>query len=272
VRTASETSRRRVDSRPNDGRGHAYGTASTSTGYRRTSIEPSPVRPLAFRTPRTSPFSRGRGRVAHHGVPISPADAEDAPPAARISCPAFPFRRYLPPLRAETSLARKPSTCRPGVLARSLLAIQPEQKRAKVASSLLERTIFWEERRRSRPRRPTSCGNRPKHQRGLAESEQAPARSYFCSPRKAGVSSSRSTSLSKIVRSGSLERHESAIVGYRIHAAAASRVLAVWFGYGKRATSSELSFAHYGAEVTGTASSRGSGFRPKRYDVLAGIE
>jgi hypothetical protein len=41
--------------------------------------------------------------------------------------------------------------------------------------------------------------NRPKRQRGLAESQQAPARSYCCSPRKAGVSSSRSTSLSKIV-------------------------------------------------------------------------
>ena len=38
-------------------------------------------------------------------------------------------------------------------------------------------------------------------QSGLAESQQAPARSYFCSPRKAGVSSSRSTSLSKILRS-----------------------------------------------------------------------
>ena len=63
-----------------------------------------------------------------------------------------------------------------------------------------------------------SSGCRPKHERGLAESKQAPARSYFCLPRKAGVSSSRSTSLSKIVRSGSLERHESAIVGYRIDA------------------------------------------------------
>ena len=45
--------------------------------------------------------------------------------------------------------------------------------------------------------------SRPKHQRGLAESQQAPARSYFCSPRKAGASSRRSTSLSEIVRRGS---------------------------------------------------------------------
>jgi hypothetical protein len=43
----------------------------------------------------------------------------------------------------------------------------------------------------------------PKRQRGLAECQQAPASSYFCSPRKAGVSSRRSTSLSKIVHSGS---------------------------------------------------------------------
>jgi hypothetical protein len=62
-------------------------------------------------------------------------------------------------------------------------------------------SLTWPSRspKRSRVALPT----RPKHQRGLAESEQAPARSYFCSPRKAGVSSCRSTSLSKIVHSGS---------------------------------------------------------------------
>jgi hypothetical protein len=44
---------------------------------------------------------------------------------------------------------------------------------------------------------------RPKRQRGLAESQQAPARSYFCSAGKASLSSRRSTSLSKIVLCGS---------------------------------------------------------------------
>jgi len=50
-------------------------------------------------------------------------------------------------------------------------------------------------------RRASALAARPKHERGLAESEQAAVGSYFCSPRKAGVSSSRSTSLSKIVQS-----------------------------------------------------------------------
>ncbi len=53
------------------------------------------------------------------------------------------------------------------------------------------------------PPDPGAAGCRPKRQRGLAESQQAPARSYFCSARKAGVSSRRSTSLSKIVLGGS---------------------------------------------------------------------
>ena len=48
---------------------------------------------------------------------------------------------------------------------------------------------------------------RPKHQRGLAEFQKAPVRSYFCSPRKAGASSRRSMSLSKIVQTSSVVQH-----------------------------------------------------------------
>jgi hypothetical protein len=43
-----------------------------------------------------------------------------------------------------------------------------------------------------------------------------------------------------VVRSGNLERHESAIVGYRIDAEAARRLRAVCFGYGKWAAASRL--------------------------------
>ena len=61
-------------------------------------------------------------------------------------------------------------------------------------------------RTRSDTTRPgITGGNRPKRQRGLAESQQAPARSYVCSAGKAGVSSRRSTSLSKIVQ---LDTHD----------------------------------------------------------------
>ena len=56
-------------------------------------------------------------------------------------------------------------------------------------------------------------------------------------------------------RPSSLERHESAIVGYRIDAEAASRVLAVLIRSRQTGAATGLSFAYCGAEVTGTASS-----------------
>ncbi len=68
----------------------------------------------------------------------------------------------------------------------------------------LSRATSANAKRGSSPPSRSSSRVRPKHQRGLAESEQAPARSYFCSPRKAGVSSRRSTSLSKIVQTNTV--------------------------------------------------------------------
>jgi hypothetical protein len=61
---------------------------------------------------------------------------------------------------------------------------------------------------RRRGARTGTSGRRPKQQRGLAESQQALARSYSCSPRKAGVSSRRSTSLSKIFQRDDAETGE----------------------------------------------------------------
>jgi hypothetical protein len=100
--------------------------------------------------------------------------------------------------------------------ASSALAMRPRSAQLRsavrrVAITAAEgREVFGRSQLPHRPEAAEACvrrrrafSSRPKHQRGLAESQQAPARSYFCSARKAGVSSSRSASLSKIVRTSS---------------------------------------------------------------------